>query len=295
MREESVTFMSDGLKLTGVLHIPDDLKPGERRPAMMVLHGFGSNQEAGGCVIPARMLCDWGYVTFRFSFRGCGKSEGEFGRIICLEQVADTSNAVTFLQSRPEVDPQRIATMGSSFGAAVSVYTGGVDKRIAAVISQGGWGDGVRKFKGQHRTPEAWARFTAMLEEGKRHRERTGQSLMVDRYDIVPIPEHLRGNLSKGSVEKFPAETAQSMMEFVADSVVGNIAPRPLLLLHAANDSVTPTEQSIEMFKRAGQPTDMHLLAEVDHFMFGEKNTRVHSILRDWLDKFFPVKAAVPA
>jgi hypothetical protein len=27
-----------------------------------------------------------------------------------------------------------------------------------------------------------------MLERGRKHRAETGQSLMVDRYDIVPIP-----------------------------------------------------------------------------------------------------------
>ena len=61
--------------------------------------------------------------------------------------------------------------------------------------------------------------------------------------------------LAPNSVEMFPAETAQSMFDFRAEEVVGNIAPRPLLLIHAAKDSVTPTEQSIEMFKRAGQPS----------------------------------------
>mgnify|MGYP003346717789 CR=1 FL=1 len=31
---------------------------------------------------------------------------------------------------------------GSSFGAAVAIYAGGIDKRIACVISSGGWGHG---------------------------------------------------------------------------------------------------------------------------------------------------------
>ena len=295
MMEERVTFISDGLTLTGTVHAPADFVPGERRPAFLVLHGFGSNMESENSVTPARMFAAWGYVTMRFNMRGCGESEGEFGRIICLDQVEDTKNALSYLATRPEVDPDRVAALGSSFGAAVSVYTAGVDKRVAAVISSGGWGDGERKFRGQHASPEAWERFTNVLEEGKRHRARTGESLMVPRYDIVPIPEHLRGNLAKGSVAEFPAETAQSMMDFRADDVVGNIAPRPLLLLHSSEDSVTPTEQSIEMFKRAGQPADLHLLADVDHFMFAEDNQRVNSILRDWLAKYFPVKAMVTA
>ena len=132
--EHQVTFQSDGLTLTGVVHTPDDMEPGERRPAIMVLHGFGSNKSSGNSITPAEMFCDWGYVTMRFDFRGCGDSEGEYGRIICLEQVADTRNALSYLQTRDDVDPDRIGAVGSSFGAAVAVYTGGVDERLAAVL-----------------------------------------------------------------------------------------------------------------------------------------------------------------
>jgi pimeloyl-ACP methyl ester carboxylesterase len=228
--------------------------------------------------------------------RGCGKSEGEFGRVICLEQVEDLGNALAFLATHPAVDPDRIAAIGSSFGGAVAVYAGGTNPRLAAVISNGGWGHGERKFRGQHSTPQAWAKFTKMLEEGRAYRARTGKSLMVPRYDIVPIPDHVRENLERqkvgmlapNSVEMFPAETAQSMFDFRAEEVVGKIAPRPLLLIHAARDSVTPTEQSIEMFKRAGEPTELHLFSGLDHFLFAENSTRVWTVLRNWLDTYFP-------
>ena len=292
MPEQRVTFESDGLKLAGIVRVPEGVKPGERRPCFLVLHGFGSNKSSHNCVAPCDLFETLGYVTLRFDMRGCGESEGERGRLICLEQVSDTSNALTFMTKHPNVDPKRIGVIGSSFGAAVAVYTGGVDSRVAAVISSGGWGDGERKFRGQHPTPEAWAKFTNMLAEGKRHRERTGKSLMVPRYDIVPIPPHLRNNLAKDSIHEFPAETAQSMFDFRADDVIGKIAPRPVLLLHSSVDSVTPTEQSVEMFKRAGQPCDLHLFAETDHFMFAEDNTRVRTVVFDWLAKYFPARAA---
>jgi hypothetical protein len=300
VQEDAVTFPSAGLTLSGTVRVPDGLARGEKRPAFLVLHGFGSNKESGNVTRPAAILGQLGYVTLAFDMRGCGKSEGEKGRVICLDQVEDTSSALTFLAQHPAVDPDRIAVVGTSFGGAVAVYSGGVDQRIAAVISNGGWGDGERKFRGQHPTPEAWARFTTMLEEGRRHREKTGTSLMVPRYDIVPIPGALRDNLQKqsvtmfppGSITEFPAETAQSMYDFRADDVVAKIAPRPLLLIHAANDTVTPTEQSIEMFKRAGQPSELHLFSGVDHFLFAENNRRVWNVLRDWLDEYFPLKAA---
>src|SRR5438105_15059334 len=293
MTEEAVTFPSAGLKLSGVVHVPSGMRPGEKRAAFLVLHGFGSNKTSSNTMQPTKVLNELGYVVLRFDMRGCGESEGEFGRVICLEQVEDTRNALTFLAQHPSVDPSRIGLIGSSFGGAVAIYTGGVDARVAAVISNGGWGNGERKFRGQHKSPQEWARFTDMLKEGREHRAKTGKSLMVPRYEIVPIPAHLRHNLASNSIEMFPAETAQSMFDFRADDVVGRIAPRPLLLLHASNDSVTPTEQSIELFKRAGQPTELHLISDADHFMFGEGNTRVWDLLRGWLAEYFPATAAV--
>ncbi len=296
MTEQVVGFPSAGLRLHGVLAVPEGLHSGERRAAFLVLHGFGSNCESGNVLQPARVLGEFGYVTLRFDMRGCGNSEGEFGRVICLEQVEDLGNALTFLAGHPAVDAGRIGVIGSSFGGAVAVYAGGTNPRVAAVVANGGWGHGDRKFRGQHRTPEAWAKFTKMLDDGRAHRARTGQSLMVPRHDIVPIPDHVReslerrkiGMLAPNSVEMFPAETAQSMFDFRAEEVVGKIAPRPLLLIHAANDSVTPTEQSIEMFKRAGELAELHLFSGVDHFLFAENSTRVWSLLRGWLDRYFP-------
>jgi dipeptidyl aminopeptidase/acylaminoacyl peptidase len=288
MPEQAVTFQSAGLRLSANVRVPDGVKVGEKRAAFLVLHGFGSNKDSSNVLAPTKVLTELGYVTLRFSMRGCGDSEGEAGRVICLEQVEDLGNAVDFMAQHPAVDPTRIAVVGSSFGGAVAVYAGGTNPKIAAVISNGGWGDGERKFRGQHKSPEEWARFTKMLAQGKEHRARTGQSLMVPRYDIVPIPPHLRANLAKGSHQMFPAETAQSMFDFRADDVVGKIAPRPLLLIHAADDSVTPTEQSIELFKRAQQPAELHLFSEVDHFLFAEDNARVWGVMRDWLAKYLP-------
>jgi pimeloyl-ACP methyl ester carboxylesterase len=295
MSEQRVTFKFKGVTLAGAVRVPDGVGPGERRPAFMVLHGFGSNMNAGNVLKPCALLGALGYVTLRFDMPGCGESEGEKGRLICLEQVGAVSEALTMLAQHPQVEPAPIAVMGSSFGAAVAVYAGGVDQRIAAVVSASGWGHGERKFRGQHPTPERWNKFTAMLVEGERHRALTGTSLMVPRYDIVPIPDHMRAHVASGSIQMFPAETAQSMYDFRAEEVVGKIAPRPLLLLHSASDSVTPVEQSIGLFQHAGQPTELHLFADTDHFMFAESNTRVRRIVRDWLAYYFPVDANAAA
>src|ERR1700691_2252073 len=179
MKEEVVSFQSAGLRAPGALGVPEGLKPSERRAAFLVLHGFGSNSESSNVITPTRVLSEFGYVTLRFDMRGCGKSEGEFGCVIFLEQVEDTGNALSFAAKHPAVDPDRIGVIGSSFGGAVGVYAGGTNPRVGAVISNGGWGHGERKFRGQHPTLESRAKFTQMLEEGRAYRARTEKSLMV--------------------------------------------------------------------------------------------------------------------
>ena len=87
--------------------------------------------------------------------------------------------------------------------------------------------------------------------------------------------------MPSGSVQQFTADTAQGMMEFTAEDVIAHIAPRPILLPHSSVDLVTPTEQSVEMFKLAGQPADLHLTADTDHFMMAESNTCVINIIPD--------------
>ena len=289
--QEQVTIQSDGIPLSAVLHIPDGRNASERLPAFLVLHGFIGSKDDSHAEIQAKMLEGWGYAALRLDFRGCGDSGGKRGYILCEDQVADTRNALAWLAERSEIDAQRIGVIGHSFGAAVAVYTGGVDKRVAAVISSCGWGHGQRKFQGQH-PGEKWQKFTDMLARNREHKAKTGESLKVSRWDVVPIPEHLRKNLSSKAQMELYADTAQSMYEFCAEEVVANIAPRPLLLLHTADDQVTPTEQSIRMFERARMPTELYLITGESHFPLAGSGQPARDIIKGWLDRFFPVSAA---
>ena len=70
MSEQRVTFNFNGLALAGVVHVPGGIGAGERRPAFMVLHGFGSNMQAGNVLKPCSMLNELGYATLRFDMPG---------------------------------------------------------------------------------------------------------------------------------------------------------------------------------------------------------------------------------
>jgi poly(3-hydroxybutyrate) depolymerase len=46
MSETKISFISNGKKLAGTVRVPDSVKSGEKRPAFIVMHGFGSNSSS---------------------------------------------------------------------------------------------------------------------------------------------------------------------------------------------------------------------------------------------------------
>lgn len=288
--QEAVRFTFDGIELSGIVHLPDGLGAGEKRPAIIMMHGFGANK-TGGPEWICRQYESWGYVALRFDYRGCGESGGERGRVVPLEEVSDARHALTYMASRPEVDPARIALCGSSLGAGVAVYAAGIDQRVAAVILENGLGNGERIIRSMH-TPETWARFLQLMEDGLRHRERTGTSKMVHRFDIFEMPKELQVNLtSNNSLMQFTAETAVGFFMFRPEEMIAKISPRPILILHSARDRVCNFEEAFSLMRLAKPPVELHLIDGVDHFMFVDPDPRVAFILRNWLDRFFPLRA----
>src|ERR1700716_1320915 len=122
MAEERISFTSNGLTIAGAVRVPAGVAARERRPAFMVLHGFGSNMNSTNVLEPCAMLEKLGYVTLRFDMPGCGASEGGEGLLFRPGHVRAPSDPVTFLAKRANVEPDRIGAIGSSFGAAVPVY-----------------------------------------------------------------------------------------------------------------------------------------------------------------------------
>lgn len=127
---KSVVFYSEGVRLTGYLHVPAGASARARRPGIVVCTGFGAVQ---AFYIPeiCEALAAAGYVALRFDYRGFGESDGVPGRIVPMDHVADIRCAITYLQQQPDVDPDVIGLYGTSFGGAHVSYTAGVDERVA--------------------------------------------------------------------------------------------------------------------------------------------------------------------
>jgi pimeloyl-ACP methyl ester carboxylesterase len=292
--QQEVTFQSDGNALVGTMHVPDDLAPGERRPTVIMLHGFGANRHGGPAWV-CEQLEGWGYVALRIDFRGCGESGGERGRVIPMEEVADARSALSYMASRPEVDPERIALAGSSLGAGVAIHAAAVDPRVAAVLLENAVANGERTIRGMH-GPESWERFLGTMDAGLQARAQGDTGAKVHRFDIFEMPKHLQVNLaSNKSLMEFSADTPAAFFMFRPEDMIAKVAPRPILILHSAGDKVCTAEEAFNLARLAKPPVELHLMDGANHFLFVDPDPRVVVMLRTWLDRFFPVRHAAAA
>ena len=132
---QNVTLKAeDGLRFNNQLFLPKDLKPGEKRPALVFVHGGPVRQMLLGYHYRwvyhvfygvNQWLADNGYVVLSVNFRsgiGYGKSfrmapgTGQRGNAEYQDVVA----AARYLQGRPDVDPKRVGIWGLSYGGLLT-------------------------------------------------------------------------------------------------------------------------------------------------------------------------------
>jgi dipeptidyl aminopeptidase/acylaminoacyl peptidase len=244
--------MSEDIQLDGAVFSP----PGEGpHPALVVCHGMPAapqGKEADANVPDtapsysdiAKQCAAEGFVTCVFNFRGTGNSSGNFDP---FGWTVDLASVLSFLETSPEVDPKRIYCLGSSLGGAVVIYTAAHHPAVAAIVS--------------------FASPATMM-------ERIDPEESIAQFRDLGI---IRDN-------DFPPNTslwAQSNEKISPIKWVGDIAPKPLLLLHGDADDVVDPEDLETLFALANEPKEKRLLPGVGHRFRYEKT--VQTLALDWL------------
>jgi acetyl esterase/lipase len=116
------------------------------RPAVLCLHQTtpaGKDSPVGLADRPtlhyARELAERGFVTLSPDYPSLGEHEHDFEADDyasgSMKAIYDNVRAIDFLQSLPEVDPQRIGCIGHSLGGHNGLFTAVFDERIKAVVT----------------------------------------------------------------------------------------------------------------------------------------------------------------
>ena len=90
-----------------------------------------------------RMLVKHGYGVLLFDRRGEGASEGD-PNIFGWGGDRDLHAAAKYLQSRPDVDPDRIGGIGFSVGGEMLIHAAAHSDAFKAIVSEGASGQSIR-------------------------------------------------------------------------------------------------------------------------------------------------------
>lgn len=123
---------ADGLKSRAILFLPSDLVPGEKRPAILYIHGGGGRFVLGypdqsngfyhmsyGVI---QYLVNKGYIVAAVNYRGGSALYGSAFRnpenysMNGVSEYRDVLAAGLHLKNRPDVDAERIGVFGLSYG-----------------------------------------------------------------------------------------------------------------------------------------------------------------------------------
>lgn len=135
-----VTFDSHGDVCAAWLYLPTGTGPA---PVMVMAHGLGGTREMRLDAYAERFRAA-GYACLVFDYRYFGASGGEPRQLLDIEsQLQDWASAIDHARSRSDVDTSRIVLWGSSFGGGHVIVAAARDRKVAAVISQCPFTDGI--------------------------------------------------------------------------------------------------------------------------------------------------------
>ncbi|HWM37051.1 MAG TPA: alpha/beta hydrolase [Streptomyces sp.] len=298
-------FFSSGLRLDADLHLPDDNGAGAPYPVVIPSSGYQGLK----VIHPerfARALTALGFAVVAFDFRGFGLSEGERGRLVPQEWAEDLRAAVDRAAADDELDAERIGLVGWGMGGGVVVSEAAEDLRVRAVASVNCVSDGTRSTRNMH-DDVSWQSLLQRVVADRGHRSEHGRSEIASPWDIVRLDLDGRTDGYVGEeLYKAPGfgsgvtlESADALLRFSPQAAAHRISPRPLLVVHGAENELHRPEEAQALYDSAREPKQLRLIEGAGHteWMFDDHPTFKSLVeeLAVFFDKAFSTAPAAMA
>ena len=240
------SYLSEGLKIYGLLTIPDGEMPAAGWPGIVFNHGYippDVYRTTERYIAYVDWLARSGYVVFRIDYRGHDRSEGEAtGAYGSPGYLADVVNAFASLQRHPQVNPQRVGMWGHSMGGYLTLRAMVVSPDIKAGVI---WAGVVGSYPD---LLSRWRRTNAALSFPIPSGARRWRTAWVEDY---------------GTPEENPAFWNSVSANSYLDEISG-----PIQLHHGTADEEVPVEFSTwlsEQMQQAGQPVEYYIYDGDNH------------------------------
>jgi len=286
-----ISFNAEGVTLAGWFYVPDKARGGV--PVIVMAHGFSAVKEQYLDDF-AQVFAASGFAVLVYDNRNFGASEGQPRQEIDpVQQVRDYRHAITFASTLPEVDHTRIGIWGTSYSGGHVLMAAAIDRRVKCVVSQVPTISGPLAASRRTRAdqlPKVLAAFNSDREA--RFFGKPPVTIPVVAEDAaapcaLPGPESW--DFFIGSMKRAPSyknqitlRSAEMAREYEPGTWVARISPTPLLMIVAKEDTLTPTDLSLDAYERALHPKKLILL-EGGHFVpYVEQFEKTSAAALEW-------------
>ena len=263
-----VEFDAEGaVTLRGWLYVPDGRGP---HPAVTMASGYAAAKEHG-IERFAQAFADDGFVVLLHDHRNFGASDGDPRQDVDpWRQIADWRRAISFLESRPQVDAERIGVWGTSYAGGHAIVLGATDPRLRCVVAQvptiSGFEQGLRRVP-----PEAEAALEEAFADDDRAQARgepPGYQAIVSADPAVPasyrapdaIDFYLQPIPDGRWQNTVTIRSTRAARMYEPGGWIGRVSPTPLLVVVALNDTITVTDLALAAYERALEPKRLELV-----------------------------------
>lgn len=140
LTSKPVQFLSANLRCSADFYRPLGAGP---FPVVVMAHGLGGTRNMRLPAFAERFAAA-GYACLVFDYRHFGDSEGKPRQLININrQLEDWKSAIAYARGLGDVDPSKVILWGSSFSGGHVLSIAAEDTKVAAVIAQGLFTDGL--------------------------------------------------------------------------------------------------------------------------------------------------------
>jgi uncharacterized protein len=269
VQEQEVVFYSEGVRMAASWRTPDEHSG--RLRAIVQGPGWLGLRSAKLYRRYHEALTAAGFGLLIFDYRGFGDSGGDTGRLSPRDQLQDLVNAVTYLTTRDDVEPDAIGVFGSGgTGGGNAVLLAATDERIRAAVSQVPVADG-EDWLHRMRPEHEWLSFLADLEEDRKLRVSTGSGKQVHPREgiMVPTPERRATTVKSDVDERIPTAVPLSAVDEILEyrpALAAEGMTTPLLVIAVDKDATTPRDHAEAIYAAAAGPKELIVQRHTTHY-----------------------------
>jgi fermentation-respiration switch protein FrsA (DUF1100 family) len=260
VKHREVEFTSGGETVRGDLLLPDGDGP---FPVVVMAGGWCYVKELRQPQY-AEEFVQRGFAALIFDYRRMGASGGEPRQHLDpWDQIEDYRHAISYLETRSDIDRDRIGAWGISYSGGHVLVLGATDPRVKVIVSNVPVVSGYENMQRVHGS-ERFRKLNALILEDRRKRFETGEygylpmsatptspeaELVTWPFDEVKtVFEDLQRTQAPSHEHRSTIASVEMLMQYDVSHYAHRLVNKPVMMIVANEDDITSWDRETEVF-----------------------------------------------